>query len=324
MKISLSSFLQWRFNIFMCRLMGWQITFNYINFLGKIYFFLYRKEKLKIINAIQRVFNDLKQQSEVRAITRDVFQGILSHYYEKFFNAFSSAETLKSFLESRVECAGMVAIKKGLAKGNGVLLITGHFGGVELIPAFLGVNNYPATIIAKFSSNRLRQVSLRQANNFSVKIIDADRTTNLIKSVFDDLRENRIVITQCDEIDEWKPFPNHRILFLGKPVQLDRTLSIITKRCHPAVVFGVMHREHGRRYKFMVTSWEDMAHNFQRSIDMPLGAVVLKCMEQYIYKFPEGWYQWKKYPALDMFAPADFKVEATAAFPTLEPSFSNS
>lgn len=321
MKINLSSFLQWRSNIFLCRLMGWKITFHYINFLGKIYFSLNKKEKLKITNAIQAVFSDLKHQSEVRAITQGVFRGISSHYYEKFFNAFSSAETLKSFLESQMECEGMVAIEKGLSKGNGVLLITGHFGGVELIPAFLGANNYPATIIAKFSSDSLRQVSLQQADNFSVRIIDADRTNNLIKSVFGDLRENRIVITQCDEIDEWKPFRNHRIIFLGKPVQLDRTISIITKRCSAAVVFGVMHRGHRGRYNFIVTPWEDMAHKFQRSIDTPLGAVVLKFMEQYIYKFPEGWYQWKKYPVLDIFAPADFEVETTVAFPTLKPSF---
>jgi lauroyl/myristoyl acyltransferase len=321
MRINLSSFLQWRFNVFLCQLMGWKTTFYYINFLGKVYFFLNRKEKLKITNAIQAVFSDLKPQSEVRAITRGVFRGISSHYYEKFFNAFSSAETLNSFLESHMEFEGMVAINKGLAKGNGVLLITGHFGGVELIPALLGANNYPATIIAKFSSNSLRQISMQQADNFSVRIIDADRTNNLIKTVFEDLRENRIVITQCDEIDEWKPFRNHGVLFLGKPVQLDRTISIITKRCSATVVFGVMHRVLQGRYKFIVTSWEEMAHRFRRSADMPSGAVVLKFMEQYIYKYPEGWYQWKKYPALDIFALPDFEVEVTAAFPTLEPSF---
>jgi len=321
MKINLSSFLQRPFNIFMCRLLGWRFTLYYIAFLGKIYFFFNRKERAKITKAVQTVFSDLKQPADIRAIIQDVFRGILSHYYEKFFNAFSRPETLRALIETHMQCEGMAAIKKGLARGKGVLLITGHFGGVELIPAFLGDNNYPATIIAKFSSDRLRQVSFQQADNFAVKIIDAASTPNIMKAIFDNLKENRIVITQCDEIDEWKPCRNNRISFLGKPVKLDRTINIMARRCGCAVVFGVMHRDHRLRYKFVATPWEEMSQRFQRVVDMSVGEVVLKFMEQYIYNFPEEWYQWKKYPVLDMFAPAGFEVETPVATPILEPSF---
>ena len=45
MKINLSSFLQLRFNIFMCKKMGWRITFFYITMLGKLYFFFKEKGK---------------------------------------------------------------------------------------------------------------------------------------------------------------------------------------------------------------------------------------------------------------------------------------
>lgn len=47
---------------------------------------------------------------------------------------------------------------------------------------------------------------------------------------------------------------------------------------------------------------QEMANRFQRSRDMSVGAVVLKFMENYIYKHPEEWYQWKKFLALDLFA----------------------
>lgn len=321
MKINLSSFLQWPFNIFMCRLLGWKFTLYYITFLGKLYFFFNRKEKSRIIKAVQTVFNDLKPPADIRAINQNVFRGIFSHYYEKFFNAFARSETLRALIGTHMQCEGMAAIQEGLAKGKGVLLITGHFGGVELIPAFLGDNNFPATIVAKFSSDRLRQVSLQQAEKFAVKIIDAESTPNIMKAVFDDLKANRIVITQCDEIDAWKPCRNNQIYFLGKPVRLDRTINIMTRRCGCAVVFGVMHRDRRLRYTFIATPWEEMAQRFQRSVDMSVGEVVLKFMEQYIYNFPEEWYQWKKYPVLDMFTPAGIEIEAPTAAPILEPSF---
>jgi len=321
MKINLSSFLQWRFNIFLCRLLGWRITFYYIAFLGKLYFFFSRAETSKIKTAVQTVFSGRKQHYEVKSLTKDVFRGILFHYYEKIFNAFSSAKILRAFIETHIEGEGLDAVKQGLARGRGVLLITGHYGGVEFIPAFLGASNYPVTIVAKFKSNRLRHISRQQADHFNVKIIDADHTPNIVKAVFKDLRENRIVITQCDEIDEWKPCQNNPILFLGKPIGLDRTINILSQRCAATVVFGVMQRNCQYRYKFIATSSEQMAKQLQPYADRSAGAVVLKFLEQYIYKYPQEWYQWKKFPVLDQLAPVGMVTAASSTISLLEPSF---
>ena len=322
MSLSLSCFLQWRFNILMCRALGLRITYYYISFLGKLYFFFKKNEKWQIKKALSSVFSNQKRQFEIRSLTKNVFRGIIFHYYEKFVNAFASPEALKSFLNVHVESESMTALEKALAKGNGVLLITGHYGGLEFIPAFLGANNYPVTIIARFSSESLRKLCYHQADNFSVKVIDGDHTPNIAKAIFTDLRENRIVITQCDEIDEWRPCRHNKIQFLGQWIHLDKTINLLSNRCGTAIVFGVMHRNHQHRYKFIVTSWAEMAKRFQRSRDMSTGAVVLKFMEHYIYKHPEGWYQWKKYPTLHSFAPSGTDAKAPASIPVLEPSTS--
>jgi len=321
MKINLSSFLQWRFNIYLCRILGWSFAFFYIHLLGKLYFFFNRRENWKIKKAVKSVFSSRRHLLDTKSITRNVFRGIFSHYYEKFFNVYSTSQTLRTFVETHMKGEGLEAIEQGLAKGNGVLLITGHFGGVEYIPAFLGANNFPVTIVAKFKTNDLRDVSLQQASHFSTKIIDANHTPNIIRAIYNDLRENRVVITQCDEIDEWKPCRHNKICFLGKQVRLDKTLNILSKRCAAAIVFGVMHRSARHRYKFVATSWEEMAQKYQRSIDTPIGAVLLKYMERYIYKHPEEWYQWKKYTALDAFVPSSTVRDAPTPIPVLKPMF---
>ncbi len=317
MKINLSSFMQWRVNIFLCRTLGWRFTFFYMSFLGKVYYFFNRKEKWTIEKAVRTVFAERKSRSEIKSATRQVFHGIFAHYYEKFFNAFSTNTAWKTFLATHTENEGMEAIKKGLSRGKGVLLITGHFGGVEFIPGYLAVNNYPVTIVVKFSSNQLRNISNQRAGEFTARFIDPDRTPNIMKSIFDNLKENRVVITQCDEIDEWKPCRQNNIFFLGRQVRLDRTINILSKRCAAAIVFAVMHRDRNHRYKFIATSREEMTKRFQRSIDMPIGAVILKFLEQYIYKYPEEWYQWKKYPALGAFSPSGARAEAPAWIPLL-------
>jgi len=320
MNFSLSSFLQWRFNFVMYKILGWRAILFYINILGKLYFFFNKKEEWRIKRAVHRVFSDYGHQFEIRSLTKNVFRGIVYHYYEKFVNAFAVPETLRAFFNAHVHGTDMKALEKGLAKGNGVLLITGHYGGIEFMPAFLGANNYPVTIVAKFSSKKLRKLCHHQADNFSVKVIDGDHTANIAKAIFADLRKNRIVITQCDEIDEWKPYRDQKLHFLGRQIYLDRTINILSKRCAAAIVFGVMDRNQRHRYQFILTSWEDMANRFQRSRDMSVGAVVLKFMENYIYKHPEEWYQWKKYLALDVFAPSGDSAKVPSTSHVLEPS----
>ncbi len=315
MKINFSSFLQWRFNIFMIKKLGWSATYFYITLLGKLYFFFKPKEKWKIISAVKTVFSDRKNISEIYSLTGKVFRGILTHYYEKIFNAYSEVETLKAFFHTHVKSEGMSALDEGLSKGKGVLLITGHLGGIEYIPAFLGSNNYPVTIVVKFSSQYLRTMSLQKADKYGAKIIDAEKTPNIIKAIYANLKENRIVIIQCDEIDKWRTSRKDKIFFLGKQAFLDKTINVLLKRTKATIVFGFMHREANHHYKFTATSWEDMSSQFQRSIDTAIGAVVLKFLEHYIYLYPDEWYQWKKYHAIETVAAPVVPAQASSPIP---------
>ena len=275
----------------------------------------------KIKSSVKEVFAGQKSRSEIRSITRDIFRGIVFHYYEKFFNAYSSPETLRAFVKTHMESTGIAAIKRGLSRGRGVLLITGHVGGIELIPAFLCDKKYPVTIVARFSSGHVRDACSKQASNFLTRIINADNTSNVVKAIFDNLRENRVVLTQCDEIDEWKPSKNNRISFLGKEINLDKTMNIISKRGGAFVVFGIMHRDYNHRYKFIATSIGEIKKRFKQSTNASVGKIVLKYLEQYIYNHPEGWYQWKKYPAMEQIPSAGIMVEKPLYLPQLRPSF---
>jgi lauroyl/myristoyl acyltransferase len=319
-KVNLSSFLQWKFNIFVCHQLGWRTAHLYITFLHALYYFFKRGEKRLIEQAVESVFGHQKSDAEIKSLKRRVFRGIRSHYYEKLFNAFSSAETLKHFLVKQMDSQGMRAIEKGLSKNRGVLLITGHFGAVEFIPGYLAARNYPVTILARFSSNRLRDISMEKAEKFGAKIIDVDYTPNVLKAVLDSLRENRIVITQCDEMDEWKPSTHQIHSFLGKPVNLDRTINILMKRAQAPIVFGVMHRESECQYRLVLTPWEEMEKRILSRTRIPVGLAALKLLEFYIYKYPEEWYQWKKYATLSTSALHGSMSDELTSLQTLKPS----
>lgn len=294
MSFNLSSFLQWKINIFLYQKLGWNLALVYIIVLGNLYFLFKPDEKRKIKEAIKTAFCNHKKPFEIERIIKKVFQGTLNHYHEKIFNVYSPIDRLKNFFSRHITPEGISVIEEEIARGKGVLLVTGHFGGIEFIPTFLAVQNYPVTIMAKFSSDHLRKISKELAGKLKFRIIDAHDCPNIIKTINANLKDNRIVITQCDEVEEWRPSLEEKVCFLGKQTFLDKTINTIIRRTKTTVIFAVMLRLDKQSYKFVAHSWDEILDVGLRLSSASIGETVLKLLEHYIYNYPEEWYQWKK------------------------------
>ncbi|MGA9755423.1 MAG: hypothetical protein WBV23_09810, partial [Desulfobaccales bacterium] len=97
--------------------------------------------------------------------------------------------------------------------GKGVILVTGHFGAVEFLPGALALNGYPTSMICRFQTNRLRESMGERAEAVGLHLIDADEG-NIILSAMQALKKGGILITECDEFDEWRPDPKRDGSFL--------------------------------------------------------------------------------------------------------------
>ena len=320
MKVNLSSFLQWRFNIFLYLTFGWAIARVFIFFLGRLYFYFNKKEKARIENAVLEVIGGGNYEMDIRGVTKKVFSGILSHYYEKLFIAFEEPQKATEFLNENVISEDLKVLRRCLAKGNGVIIVTGHYGAIEYIPTLLAINNFPVSMIAKFKTEQLKKKVYSQAKKYNIKLIDAENTGNVMRTAIKELKQNRILVTQCDEIEEWRPSEKERISFLGRVTGLDRTINIIQKRSGADIVFGIIHRYSLSKYRLIMYAYEDMLQTL--NISQPsVGETVLKFLEGYIYANPEQWYQWKKYFNITNVTDESSPATARTSTPLLKPAF---
>ena len=319
MSISLSKLLQLRCNVFLYKRLSWEAIFLYIIILGKLYFFFNRKEKYTIEEAVESVFEGRRSKSEMKSIKRNVFQGILSHYYEKLFNAYEKIEGLKMFFEKSIEMPYLNKLDNALRDGKGVLFVTGHYGGIEYIPIFLALQKYPISVIAKFTTIDLKNRLYSKTHNLGLKIIDASQSNGVLTSVIKELKENRIVFIECDEIEEWKPSQKERIFFLGKMIGVDKTINLIQRRAGAEVIFGILHRFNLEKYSLILKSYQDLLVGFGKN-PSSVGEAVLEFFEQYIYSYPEEWYQWKNYIKIQTLSPSGIRVERPTPFPSLKPA----
>jgi len=286
--VSLSKFLQMRINSFLFRFLPFAISRYYLATLGELYYLLNWREKRLIRQAISHVFRHKLEPVVLEGKIRGTFTGIFDHYHEKLFVAYSHFRNLLKFLTKQIRFAGEKKLQEALEKGKGVILVTGHYGAVEFLPGALAINGYPASMICRFQTNRLRESLVQRAQAVNLDLIDAD-DGNIVLAAMKALKAGRILITECDEFDEWRPDPHRHSYFLNCQMPGDRTLDIICKRSGAPVITALMHRDGYQNYTLNLTPVTNGASSASASEEC------LRVLEMAIESSPEQWYQWKKF-----------------------------
>jgi lauroyl/myristoyl acyltransferase len=266
------------------------VSRHYIAVLGKLYYFLNWQEKELIEQTISYVFRRKMDPRTLKGKIQETFQGIFDHYHEKLVVAYSRFHGCFRFLKKRVHFVGEESLKEALQTGKGVILVTGHFGAVEFLPGTLAVNGYPATMICRFQTDRLRTSLLQRAERVHLDLIDAD-SDNIFLAALKALKQGRILITECDEFEEWRPDGRQNHYFLNCRLPSDRSLEVLRKRSGAPVISALLKREGQRNYSLNLTPMG----NGTSPAAMPVSAQCLRTLEAEVEACPEQWYQWKKF-----------------------------
>lgn len=254
--------------------------------LGRLYYWRHPQERALICEAVNRV---LARPSPLRRnFYRRVFDGIYEHYQEKLFLAYAPETRVKHFLGSRLVIRGGEALESALATGLGVILVTGHFGAVEFLPAALGLQGYPAAVIVRPQTPELAASMTRRAALVNLTVIIPEQG-KVLPAALRALREGRVLITEMDEFEMWRHHQEHPVDFLGFSLPGDRTLDVLQKRSGAPVLTGLVHRQPHRRYALNIGA------EITRQNPASVGQQCLRRLEQAIWSTPEQWYQWKEF-----------------------------
>jgi KDO2-lipid IV(A) lauroyltransferase len=288
--VNLSKFLQMKLNNLLFRFLPFSVSRCYIMVLGRLYYLLNWNEKTLIQKTIRHVFKRKFPAPLLNQKIKAAFKGIFDHYHEKLFVGYYNFPKLLKFLRSRIRFAGEENLQAALQNGKGVILVTGHFGAVEFLPGALALNGYPASMICRFQTHRLRESLGRRAEAVGLQLLDAD-AGNIFMSAMQALKQGRILITECDEFDEWRPDPHRPSYFLSCRLPSDRTLELLQKRSGAQVITALMQRQGKKGYACNLTA----VHNGANPANRPIHEQCLCLLEATVENYPEQWYQWKKF-----------------------------
>ncbi len=283
--MNISQFFQAAPNVFLFKHAPVWFCTRYLETLGWAYYLANKAERKIIERNIHDVFSS---SHDAHAIVRKTFKGIFSHYSEKLLMAHRDYAILKRELREAMEYSGLRRLDDALGRG-GVILITGHFGGVEFMPLALALRGYPVTMVVSFQTERLRESLMRRAREVNVELIDG-HSGNVLQQAIQALKRGRILLTECDEVDEWRTKENQTIEAFGGKVRLDRSLEVLCRRSRSTALGSFMVRTE-RGYRLAVVPVEDP----EQAQAENTSAQILKMFEQFVMMFPDQWYQWKKF-----------------------------
>jgi KDO2-lipid IV(A) lauroyltransferase len=288
LNLNLSKFFQMRLNSWLIRFLPFFISRYYLITLGRLYYFLNRKEKNLIERTITFVLGRSLTDAELRRTKRETFEGIFDHYHEKLYLAYCPLKRVRKYFAKKMSFAGEAALQEALALGKGAILATGHFGAVEFLPAALAFQGYKVAMICRFQTSRLRDSLVEKAKQVDLEVIDSDKG-NCLLAALKALKQGRIIITEADEFDEWKAKDNHQISFLGAQLDYDRALDVLRKRSGSPIVSALVSRSQ-KGYTLHLTPVTS-----QEPTERRVGEKCLEILEDMCKLLPTQWYQWKKF-----------------------------
>jgi len=291
MKLKISVFFQSPVNVFLFRHMSPSLAQNFLHGIGFLYYLINPHEKRVIEKNVREVLAG-QQERYVRRVIRETFKGIFTHYFEKMFSAFLDYGTVKKYVDQRFEVKGGEIITRALEQGKGCVLVTAHWGAVEFIPWVLHMKGFPTSVILECATARLAKCLQEKIANRDAELITSAYGGSIFLRAMQSLKANRVLMTQCDEVDAWRKRKSQTISLFGKQLFFDNTIDVLSHRSGAPVVAAFLKRTGNNRYTLIC---EDV------SVQRASASTARDCLglwEKYVQSNPEQWYQWKKWGAM--------------------------
>lgn len=218
----------------------------------------------------------------VQCTARQVFRNQTKNYFDLFrVGALGRAE-----IEASVrEVHGLEHLDAALAHGRGVVLISAHFGNVDIAGQILALRGYRVTGIAEhLKPERLFRYVSQQRESHGLRFIPINES---LRPVFRALRANEIV---ASAIDRNVTDPGRLVEFFGQPARLPDGYLKLALHTGAALVFSLSHRLADDTFAIDVEPEIEVQRSGDRERDIEATMPrVISLFEAYLRRSPEQW-----------------------------------
>lgn len=253
-----------------------------------------KKQKKIALHSLQIAFGSEKSSREIEDIAKNCFIYMAKSAVELMF-FFDKPGVLKDF----VEIQGQQNLDKALESGNGVILVSAHFGNFPLLLGRLAVAGYKAAgIMRPMRDAKVEKIFFEKREKFGVKTIYSQPRNECVNNTIAALRNNELVFIPIDQnFGTGGVFVN----FFGEKAATATGPVVLAQRTKAALIPCFIIRLPNDQHRIIFEPelklidgkdpQDTIAINIQRLTDI---------IESYIRKYPAEWgwihRRWKSKP----------------------------
>jgi KDO2-lipid IV(A) lauroyltransferase len=233
---------------------------------------------------IARAFPEF-DPARVSAIARESYRNLGRTAMETMLLSSRSKEEV---LDLFAEVEGFEFIEEALARGNGLMLASGHVGNWELGGAYLAARGLPISAVARHMANPLVDRYLtRTRERLGLNVIHDEQAVRRVPRA---IREGGVVAFLVDQAaiglaSTWVPF-------FGRLAKTPRGPAVFALRLNAPILFGGVSRRPDGRFKFTFQPVEiSRTGVLDADVDAIVAAYTSK-LERFVRTVPEQ-YMWQ-------------------------------
>jgi len=197
----------------------------------------------------------------------------------------------QSYHKSDILVKGKEIFDTSIKRGNGIILVSGHFGAWEILSAWLGTNNYPTTGVAMKQKNRgSDKYFLEQRAQFGMKHIYRKSSFDNMNKI---LEQKEILILVSDQDARKRGvFVN----FFNQQTSTPKGAARFHLESGAPIIFTICYQNKQNNYSIEFIPIKVTSDSTIESITQSYTSI----LEEYIRKFPEQYFwfhrRWKTKP----------------------------
>jgi len=236
----------------------------------------------------------ITDRAEIERIARAAYGSLGRTSVE---TAILPSRSRQQIIELFEDVQGWSIVEERLARGKGLIVITGHLGNWELAGAMVAAHAMPIDVVVRLMGNPLfdQFLSRTRARLGMTVIRDRDAVRQTARS----LRAGRVIAFLADQ--SGLHIASSFINFFGRPAKTPRGPAVFALRLDAPLYFGACVREPDGRYRIHV---REIAAERTGDTEFDVDAILneySRLLEQYVRETPEQYFwqhrRWKRQPA---------------------------
>ncbi len=259
------------------------IAYAFGRLLGRAISVLACKRRELVRANMTRVFSNTKSFEEIDALVRNFYESFGMNIVD--FARLSRAS--KEYIKGTVEFEGLDNLKRAKADGNGVVLLSAHFGSWETLNAALAIEGYAMGVIARPIDNPyVDRYIERMRSRFGNDIIPKK---NSVRSMLSILKGGGILGILMDQRASWKE--SVEVAFFGTKARTNKGLASILTRVDSVVVPIYIHRTSNERHRVVCLPKTELQRSDDREADIAENTRRFNsAIEGFIMAHPREWF----------------------------------